>query len=58
MTPAFPVRLAFLAIFPFGYVFSMAYPESVVLAAIALAGVAALRGRWGLAATIWCGSDA
>src|SRR5581483_2088539 len=40
----------YLAIFPFGYVFSMAYPESVVLAAIALAGLAALRDRWGLAA--------
>ena len=41
----------YLAIFPVGYVFSMAYPESLVLAAIAAAGVAALRGRWGLAAT-------
>jgi hypothetical protein len=40
----------YLAIFPLGYVFSMAYPESVVLAAIVLAVVAAMRGRWGIAA--------
>jgi hypothetical protein len=31
-------------------VFSMVYPESVVLAAIALAAVAAMRGRWTVAA--------
>ena len=46
----------YLAIFPLGYVFSMGYPESVVLAAIALAGVAALRGRWGLAAAAAAGA--
>ncbi len=40
----------YVAIFPLGYVFSMAYPESVVLAAISLAGLAALRGRWTAAA--------
>ena len=40
----------YVAIFPLGYVFSMTYPESVVLAAIALAGLAALRGRWTTAA--------
>ena len=40
----------YLAIFPFGYVFSMAYPESVVLAAIVLGALCALRGRWLLAA--------
>jgi hypothetical protein len=41
---------AYVAIFPLGYVFSMAYPESVVLCAIAVAGLGALRGRWGIAA--------
>jgi hypothetical protein len=41
---------AYLAVFPFGYVFSMIYPESVVLALIALAALAALRRRWGWAA--------
>jgi hypothetical protein len=40
----------YVAIFPLGYVFSMAYPESVVLGAISLAGLAALRGRWTSAA--------
>jgi hypothetical protein len=40
----------YLAIFPFGYAFSMAYPESIVLAAMVLAALAALRGRWGIAA--------
>jgi hypothetical protein len=39
----------YLSIFPLGYVFSMGYPESLVLAATALAGLAALRGRWGQA---------
>jgi hypothetical protein len=34
------------AIFPMGAVFSMAYPQSLVLAAVALAGAFALRGRW------------
>jgi hypothetical protein len=38
------------AIFPIGYVFSMVYPEALVLAAIALAGVFATRGRWAAAA--------
>jgi hypothetical protein len=40
----------YVAITPLGYVFSMAYPESIVLGAIALAGLAALRNRWALAA--------
>lgn len=40
----------YAAVFPLGYVFSMAYPESVVLGAIALAGLAAVRGRWWIAA--------
>jgi hypothetical protein len=41
---------AYLAVFPFGYTFSMIYPESIVLALIALAVLAAMRGRWGWAA--------
>ena len=41
---------AYLAVFPFGYTFSMIYPESIVLALIALAALAAMRGRWGWAA--------
>jgi hypothetical protein len=40
----------YVAIFPLGYVFSMSYPESLVLGAIALAGLAAIRGRWSTAA--------
>src|SRR5579875_2048447 len=36
----------YLAIFPFGFVFSMAYPEGVVLPLVALAGVLVLRERW------------
>lgn len=40
----------YLAVFPFGYVFSMEYPESIVLALIAIAALAALRARWGMAA--------
>jgi len=40
----------YLAIFPFGYVFSMAYPESLVLAAMMLSVLAARRERWRLAA--------
>jgi hypothetical protein len=40
----------FAAIFPLGYVFSMAYPESFVLAAVALATLCAYRDRWLLAA--------
>ena len=39
-----------LAVLPIGFVFSMAYPESVVLALVAGAGLAALRGRWWLPA--------
>jgi hypothetical protein len=39
----------YVAIFPFGYVFSMTYPESLVLGLIAGAALAALRGRWALA---------
>lgn len=40
----------YLAIFPLGYVFSMAYPESVVLVLLTAAPLAALRRRWLLAA--------
>jgi hypothetical protein len=40
----------YVAIFPLGYVFSMSYPESLVLGAIAMAGLAAIRGRWSTAA--------
>jgi hypothetical protein len=40
----------YLAIFPLGYVFSMTYPESVVLVLIAAAPLAAMRGRWWIAA--------
>ena len=40
----------YLAIFPLGYVFSMAYPESVVLVLLAAAPLAALRRRWWVAA--------
>jgi hypothetical protein len=40
----------YLAVFPLGYAFSMEYPESIVLALIAVAALAALRGRWGIAA--------
>lgn len=36
----------YLALFPMGFVFSMAYPESIVLLAIALAAVAAARRHW------------
>jgi Dolichyl-phosphate-mannose-protein mannosyltransferase len=36
----------YAAIFPVGYVFSMVYPEALVLAAMAVAGVLAARGRW------------
>jgi Gpi18-like mannosyltransferase len=41
----------YLAIFPLSYVFSMAYPESVVLVLLAAAPLAALRHRWWLAAS-------
>src|SRR3954471_12154702 len=41
------VRTAvYAAVFPAGYVFSMVYPEGLVLAAVALAGVLAARGHW------------
>jgi len=40
----------YLAIFPFGYTFSMVYPESIVLALIAGAALTGMRGRWGIAA--------
>jgi hypothetical protein len=36
----------FAAIAPMGFAFSMVYPESIVFTAMALAGLAALRGRW------------
>lgn len=39
----------YAAIFPLGYSFSMVYPESLVLCAIAVAALAALSGRWGVA---------
>jgi hypothetical protein len=40
----------YLAIFPLSYVFSMTYPESVVLVLMTAAPLAALRRRWWLAA--------
>jgi hypothetical protein len=40
----------YLAIFPLSYVFSMAYPESVVLVLMMGAALAALRRHWWLAA--------
>jgi hypothetical protein len=40
----------YLAIFPLSYVFSMSYPESVVLVLLVAAPLSALRGRWWLAA--------
>jgi hypothetical protein len=36
----------FAAIAPMGFTFSMVYPESVVFTSMALAGLAAVRGRW------------
>jgi hypothetical protein len=42
----------YLSIFPLSYVFSMGYPESLVLAAVTLAGLAAMRGRWGRAGAL------
>jgi hypothetical protein len=41
----------FAAIAPMGFTFSMVYPESLVFAAMALAGLAAIRGRWILCAS-------
>lgn len=40
----------YLAVFPLSYVFSMTYPESVVLVFLLAAPLAALRGRWWIAA--------
>ncbi len=40
----------YLAIFPLGYVFSMTYPQSVVLLLLVAAPLAAARRRWWLAA--------
>ena len=40
----------YLALFPLSYVFSMAYPESVVLVLLTAASLAGLRRRWWLAA--------
>jgi putative flippase GtrA len=42
----------YVALLPIGYVFSMAYPESLVLAAMAGAGAAAVRRRWAVAAAL------
>ena len=42
----------YAAIFPIGYVFSMVYPEALVLAAMTLAGLLAARGRWSAAAVV------
>lgn len=39
-----------LAVFPLSYVFSMSYPESIVLVFLTAAPLAALRRRWWLAA--------
>lgn len=39
-----------VAIAPMGFTFSMVYPESIVFTGMALAGLAALRGRWLVAA--------
>jgi hypothetical protein len=40
----------YAAVFPVGYVFSMVYPEALVLAGMAIAALCAARGRWGAAA--------
>jgi hypothetical protein len=58
----FGTRLArrstiYLAIFPLSYVFSMSYPESVVLVLLTAAPLAALRRRWWLA-TVCAGAAA
>jgi hypothetical protein len=47
----------YLSIFPLSYVFSMGYPESLVLAALSLSGLAALRGNWGRAG-LWAAAGA
>jgi hypothetical protein len=41
----------YLAIFPMGFVFALAYPEGLVLPLVALAGLFAVRDRW-LAAAV------
>lgn len=41
-----------LAVFPLAFVFSLAYPESVVLALVCGGALAARRGRWPLAALL------
>ena len=48
LLPAADARRAviFAAVFPTSYVFSMIYPESLVLACMALATLLAVRGRW------------
>jgi dolichol-phosphate mannosyltransferase len=38
--------VVYASLFPAGFVFSMAYPESLVLAVMATAGLLAARGRW------------
>jgi hypothetical protein len=42
----------YLALIPMGFVFSMEYPESLVLFAISFAALAALRRRWLLVAVV------
>ena len=44
--------VALLALWPLGFVFSMAYPESLVLALVTGAALAASRDRWPLAALL------
>ena len=44
---------AYVALFPLGFVFSLMYPESLVLCAIALTVLAALHCRWAVAAVIF-----
>jgi hypothetical protein len=48
LLPAADARRAviFAAVFPTSYVFSMIYPESLVLGCMALATLLAVRGRW------------
>jgi hypothetical protein len=48
LLPAADARRAaiFVAVFPTSYVFSMIYPESLVLGCMALAVLLAVRGRW------------
>jgi mannosyltransferase PIG-V len=42
----------YLAVFPVGVVFALSYPESIILLAVSLAALAALRGCWGWAAVL------